>query len=43
MCANGINKETGGSIRRQTLQRVEQILIISGRTQVWLHVLLFSF
>ena len=39
-CANGINKETGGSIRQQTLLRVQQILIILGRTQVRLHVIL---
>ena len=36
-CKNGINQETGGSNRQQTL--LEQILIILGRTQVQLHVI----
>ena len=36
-CKNGVNRETGGSNRRQTL--LEQILIILGRTQVRLHVI----
>ena len=37
-CKNRINRDTDGSNRRQTL--LEQILIILGRTQIRLHVIL---